>query len=205
MSAMNDDMSAHIDRMAVEAIDLMVDAVSEVPQGSWNSPSNLEAWSVGELVAHATGSATKVVTLVEGGELWGGPSLPSDWTYDDPAGRLLELSVRLRQALPAVDLDALRVSPEGEVPLRRALMYPVSDLALHSWDVRRSLGRSVELPDDLLGLCEGLVESLPEAMLRRPGAFGPAQPAPADSSRTSRLLAFLGRSVGDNCGAQPTP
>ncbi|WP_081247437.1 pyridoxal-phosphate dependent enzyme [Mycobacterium avium] len=86
-------------------------------------------------------------------------------------------------------------APQGEVPLRRALIFPVCDLALHSWDIHRCLGRQVELPPDLLALCQGLVESLPEEMLRRPGAFGPAQPAPENSSATARLMAFLGRSV----------
>jgi hypothetical protein len=66
------------------------------------------------------------------GELWG-RSEPADWTCDDPAGRLRGFADRLRKALPDADLDAPRVSPEGEVPLRRALTYPVSDLALHSW------------------------------------------------------------------------
>ncbi|MGB8387681.1 TIGR03086 family metal-binding protein [Mycobacterium sp.] len=88
-----------------------------------------------------------------------------------------------------------RTSPAGEVPLRRALTYPVSDLALHSWDVHRSQGRLVELPDDLLTLSRELVESVPEDMLRRPGGFGPAQSAPEDSTPTARLMAYLGRSV----------
>ncbi|MFZ1176020.1 MAG: TIGR03086 family protein, partial [Mycobacterium sp.] len=82
-----------------------------------------------------------------------------------------------------------------EVPLHRALTYPVSDLALHSWDVHCSQGWLIELPEDLLALCRGLVESVPEDMLRRPGGFGPAQSAPADSTPTARLMAYLGRSV----------
>ena len=77
----------------------------------------------------------------------------------------------------------MRASPEGEVPLHRALTYPVSDLALHSWDVQWSRGRLIELPDDLLALCRGLVESLPEGMLRRPGGFGPARSAPRGRRR----------------------
>jgi hypothetical protein len=39
------------------------------------------------------------------------------------------------------------------------------------------------------------VQSVPEAMLRRPGGFGPAQPAPEDATPTARLMAYLGRSV----------
>lgn len=147
-----------------------------------------------DLVGHATGSAAKIVTLVEDGEVWG-RSEPADWVCEDPAARLRELAARLRDALPGADLDAPRTSPEGEVPLHRALAYPIADLALHSWDVHRSQGRLVELPEDLLAFCRELVTSVPEDMLRRPGGFGPAQPAPGDPTPTARLMAHLGRSV----------
>jgi uncharacterized protein (TIGR03086 family) len=189
------DPTTRIRMMATEAIDLLIDAVDQTPSESWDQPSNLEGWSMRDLVGHATGSAAKIVTLVEGGEVWGAPSQPADWACNDPAARLRELAARLQDALPAADLDAMRPSPEGEVPLHRALTYPVSDLALHSWDVHRSQGRLVELPEDLLTLRRGLVESVPEDMLRRPGRFGPARSAPEDSTATARLMAHLGRSV----------
>lgn len=184
-----------IDMVAGEAIGVLIEAVEQIPSDSWDQPSNLESWSIRDLVAHATGSAAKVVTLVEGGEVWQRPSQPDDWKYEDPAARLRELAARLQDALPGADLDALRPSPQGDVPLRRALTFPVSDLALHSWDVCRSQGRLVELPDDLLGFCRALVESLPKDMLRRPGAFGSAQPVPEEATPTARLMAYLGRSV----------
>lgn len=188
------DATARTDAMATEAINLLVGAVERTPPENWDKPSNLDNWSVRDLVGHATGSAAKIVTLVEGGDVWG-RSRPVDWTSQEPALRLRELAARLRDALPGTDLDAPRPSPEGEVPLYRALTYPVSDLALHSWDVYRSQGRMVELPEDLLAFCHGLVESVPENLLRRPGGFGPAQPAPEGSTPTTRLMAHLGRSV----------
>lgn len=180
---------------AVEALDFLIDAVEQIPSGSWDQPSNLDGWSIRDLVGHVTGSAAKVVALVEGGEIWQKPSEPDDWKCDDPAGRLRELAARLQTALPCADFDAMRPSPQGEVPLRQALTFPVADLAMHGWDVHRSLGRLIDLPDDLLGFCRGLVDSLPEDMLRRPGAFGPAQPVPANATPTSRLMGHLGRSV----------
>ncbi|MDR3659654.1 MAG: TIGR03086 family metal-binding protein [Mycobacterium sp.] len=187
--------NTRIGAMAIEAIDLLIDAVDQISPESFDQPSNLEGWTVRDLVAHATGSAAKIVTLIEDGEVWGNPSQPDDWVSEDPAARLRELAARLRDALPGVDLDATRMSPEGEVALRRALTYPVSDLALHSWDVHRSQGRLAELPDDLLTLCRQLVESVPADVLRRPGGFGPARSAPEDSTPTARLMAYLGRSV----------
>lgn len=181
--------------MAAEAMGLLIEAVEQTPPDGWDHPSNLAGWSVRDLVGHATGSAAKIVALVEGGEIWG-TSEPADWICDDPAARLRELAARLRDALPGADLDAPRTSPGGEVPLRRALTYPISDLAVHSWYLHRSQGRPAELPGDLLAFCRGLVESVPEDMLRRPGGFGPAQPAPEDATPTARLMAYLGRSPG---------
>ncbi|CQD17946.1 hypothetical protein BN000_04013 [Mycobacterium europaeum] len=194
-----DETTSRIGVLATEAFGLLIDAVDHVATESWDQPSNLEGWSVRDLVGHVTGSAAKVVTLVEDGEVWNAPSEPADWICDDPAARLRELAGRLRDALPGADLDAMRVSPAGNVPLGRALTFPVSDLALHSWDLYRSQGRLIELPDDLLALCRGLVESVPEDMLRRPGGFGPAQAAPDDSTPTARLMAYLGRSVDLRC------
>ncbi|TVT17366.1 TIGR03086 family protein, partial [Amycolatopsis rhizosphaerae] len=182
------DPTARIGRLAVASLDLLIEAVAQTPPESWDRPSNLDGWSVRDLVGHATGSAAKIVALLEDGEIWG-RSEPADWVCEDPSARLRELAARLRDALPGADLDAPRTSPQGEVPLHRALTYPVSDLAIHSWDLHRSQGRLVELPQDLLAFCRELVESVPEGALRRPGAFGPAQPAPEDATPTARLMA----------------
>jgi len=188
------DATERIDRMAVRSLDLLIDAVRQTPPEALDRPSNLDGWTVRELVGHVTGSAAKVVALVEGGELWG-RSEPADWICADPAGRLSELAVRLRAALPTADLDAIRPSPQGEVPARRALAFPVADLAMHSWDLLRSQGRLVELPDEVLAFCRDMSTSLPEDVMRGSGAFGPAQPAPPDASPTATLMAWLGRSV----------
>ena len=68
---------------------------------------------------------------------------------------------RLQVALPSTDLNAMmRKSPEGEVPLHRALTFPVCDVVVHTWDVYRSQDQLVELPEDLLTFCRELVESL---------------------------------------------
>jgi uncharacterized protein (TIGR03086 family) len=177
------------------ALDLFIDAVEQTPQQNWDQPSNLEGWSVRDLVGHATGTAAKLVALVEDGEIGRSPSRPADWICEDPAGRLRELATRLAEVLPSADLTATRPSPQGGVSLLRALTFVTSDLAIHSWDLHRSQGRLIELPDDLLTLCRRLVDSVPEDMLRRPGGFGPARSAPADSTPTALLMAHLGRSV----------
>lgn len=190
-----DDPYAAIGDLSVESMNLFVDAVATVAPEAWDTPSNLEGWTIRELVGHATGSAAKVVALLEGAKIWRTASQPEDWITDEPVARLRELSATMRRALPGADFDALRPSPAGDVPLRSALGFPVADLALHSWDVHRSQGRLIELPGEVLMLTRALLGSLPEDSLRRPGAFGPAQPAPDDATPTTALMAFLGRSV----------
>lgn len=87
--------------LAVVALDLFIDAVATIGPQDWDKPSNLDGWTLRDLVGHATGSA--------------GPSQPADWIADDPAARLTELTGRLRAALPGADFDAPRPSPGGEV------------------------------------------------------------------------------------------
>ncbi|MFC7343213.1 TIGR03086 family metal-binding protein [Saccharopolyspora griseoalba] len=180
--------------VAPRALALFVDAVERTPPEAWDRTSNLGEWSVRELVGHATGSADKLVRLSERGE-FGGFSEPADYFCDDPAARLREIQQRLREVLGAADLEAPCSSPQGEVPLRRAMSFPVADLAIHSWDLHRSRGADAELPEDVLVFCREMVDAIPDEVMRRPGSFGPARPAPESATPTARLMAHLGREV----------
>jgi len=182
----NDDVAAQVGARASEAMGFLVDAVEQIPSESWDQPSNLDGWSIRDLVVHTTGSAAKLVTLAEGGEVGQEPSEP-----DDPVGQLRGLAARLKDALARADLSAM----QGDVPLHQALRFPTFGLTIHGWDVYRSQHRPVELPEDLLAFCREVVESVPEDQLRRPGLFGPAQPVPEDATPTDRLMAYAGRRV----------
>ena len=187
---MNNVAAAQVGARASEAMGFLVDAVEQIPSESWDQPSNLDGWSIRDLVVHTTGSAAKIVTLAEGGEVGQAPPEP-----DDPLAQLPNLAARLKDALAGADLNALRPSPRGEVPLHQALRFPIFGLTIHAWDVYRSQHRPVEVPEDLLAFCRQVVESVPEDELRRPGLFGPAQPVPEDATPTTRLMAYVGRSV----------
>jgi uncharacterized protein (TIGR03086 family) len=176
----NDDVAAQ----AIEAMDFLVDAAEQIPAESWDQASNLEGWTIRDLVDHTTGSAAKMVALAEGAS-------PEPTQPGDPVAQLRGLAVRLKEALARTDLSAMR----GDVPLRQALRFPVFGLTIHVWDVYRSQHRSVDVPEDLLAFCREVVESVPEHELRRPGLFGPAQPVPEDATPTDRLMAYAGRPV----------
>jgi uncharacterized protein (TIGR03086 family) len=176
----NDDVAAR----AIEAMDFLVDAAEQIPSESWDQPSNLDGWTIRDLVDHTTGSAAKMVALAEGASPE--PSQPKD-----PVAQLRGLAARLKDALARADLNAMR----GDVPLRQALRFPVFGLTIHVWDVYRSQHRPVDVPEDLLAFGREVVESVPEDELRRPGMFGPAQPVPEDATPTDRLMAYAGRPV----------
>jgi uncharacterized protein (TIGR03083 family) len=154
---------------AVEAMNFLVDAVDQIPSESWDQPSNLDGWSIRDLVVHTTGSAAKLVALAEG---------ETSEATDD----LHQLAARLRDAVAKND-------PET------ALNFPIVGLTIHAWDVNQSQHRTVEVPDDLLAFCRQVLDAVPEEDLRRPGLFGPAKPAPDDATPTARFMAFVGRST----------
>jgi len=187
-------LSEHEVTMIIEAVGFLVEAVEEIEPEKWSWPSNLAGWGIPDLVAHVTGSAAKIVALVEG---VGGqePSQPDVGEYADRATRLRGLADELQNALASADLKAIRPSPHGDVPLRQALRFPTLGLTIHAWDVYRSQARPVEVPDDLLVFCQQVLDSVPEDELRRPGMFGPARIAPEDGTPTESLMAFVGRAV----------
>jgi uncharacterized protein (TIGR03083 family) len=154
---------------AVEAMDFLIDAVEQIPSESWDQPSNLDGWSIRDLVVHTTASAAKLVALTE--------DETSEATTD-----LQHLADRLRDALAKKDPDT-------------SLSFPIVGLTIHAWDVYQSHHQPVEVPDDLLAFCRQVVEAVPEAELRRPGMFGPAKPAPEDATPTVRFMAYVGRSA----------
>ena len=156
---------------AVEAMDFLVDAVQQIPSESWDQPSNLDGWSIRDLVVHTTGSAANLVALAEG-------------ETSQPTDDLRQLAVRLKDALVKADPD-----PDT------SLSFPIVGLTIHVWDVYQSQHQPVEVPDDLLAFCRQVVEATPEDELRRPGMFGPAKPAPEDATPTARFMAYVGRAA----------
>jgi uncharacterized protein (TIGR03083 family) len=154
---------------AIEAMDFLVDAVQQIPSESWDQPSNLDGWSIRDLVVHTTGTAAKLVALA-GGET------------SEPTDDLQQLAARLKDALAKKDPDT-------------SISFPIVGLTIHVWDVYRSQHQPVEVPEDLLAFCRQVLEATPEDELRRPGMFGPARPVSDDAAPTARFMAYVGRAA----------
>src|SRR6202051_2297181 len=108
---------------AIEAMDFLLDAVQQIPSESWDQPSNLDGWSIRDLVVHTTGSAAKRVALARG-------------ETPEPTDDLQQLAVRLKDALVKADPD-----PDT------SLSFPIVGLTIHGWVVYPRLdqpGRDAE-------------------------------------------------------------
>ncbi len=83
----------------------------------------------------------------------------------------------------------------GSVPVDALLGFMAAELTVHVWDMARTAKVDERLEPALVKHSAATWKSLPEAVLRMPGMFGPAiKPAPGADAQT-KLLCFLGRPV----------
>ncbi|MEZ5219031.1 MAG: hypothetical protein R2705_09920 [Ilumatobacteraceae bacterium] len=101
----------------------------------------------------------------------------------------------MRDALATADLSVNLPGPMGPMPAEQVLGRLVaSDVLVHTWDLARAVGGDEQLPADLVaGAYSGLKPM--DAMIRRPGVFGPKTPCPEGADEQTEFLCFLGRPV----------
>ena len=94
-------------------------------------------------------------------------------------------------------LHAAIESAPAEVFTNR-LTLPSLDLTIHAWDVRGGLvhvglAEPLEFDSRTLTWLDAFKKHAPEELIRKPGMFGPEQPAPEDASPTATFMAWAGR------------
>ncbi|GAA0508559.1 TIGR03086 family metal-binding protein [Saccharopolyspora thermophila] len=182
-----------INNAAERGLELFGSVVRGVPGDQWGVATPCAGWDARDLVGHVVGVLEIGVSAIRGGSLGG--SLSPVSVGDDPVGAWERTAAVFRSEVADADLDAVRETALGAQPLSFALTFPTFDLFLHSWDLGRATGQEVRIPDDVVSWIDGFLRQLPPERLRSPNTFGPEQPAPADADPTTRLMAFLGRSV----------
>ena len=149
-------------------------------------------WSLGDLLVHMDDS---LVTMGEAAQL-GHVELDPQSLTTDP-GHLVDLVVQRACRTRAAWQKRLTSAPMGvgELALGRDTVALVGalEIAVHGWDVARTAGKDLRLPEDLaVRLYDvALAVVTPDERGRR---FGPALSVPASAPMSTRLLAHLGRS-----------
>ena len=180
-------MSEDTDRFELVAagFDQRVRAVSA---GKWDSQSPCEEWKARDVVAHVVGNYRSMAAQATGGES------ESMGANEDPLQAWGDAYDHMRVLVKDPEALAKTVSgPTGPTPFEQALGALIAmDTHVHTWDLARAVGGDERLDPNVVRFTRATLEPF-DAMLRRPGVFGPKLEPPADADEQTQLLYFLGR------------
>ena len=188
-------------RIAVQA---SVDVVSLVSADDLALPTPCDGWNLANLLAHMTvqhrGFAAAARGHGDDEAVWQTHTVAAA-VAADPAGAYAAAAADVLDAFAGADvLDASFALPElgpgAAFPAAMAIGFHHVDYVVHGWDVARTLGRSYELPDDVVAAAVPLAFVVPDGDFRTidNAPFGPAIPSTDPADDLDRILAYLGRS-----------
>lgn len=180
-------MAEEIDRYCSLA-DQFGARVEAAADDAWSKPAPCEGWTARDVVEHVTGAQRGMVAAITGEE--------PTFATDDPK-QLWRESYAAAKAALAQDgaLEKTVPGPMGEMPVAMMVGRILSsDVLVHTWDLARAIGGDEKL--DATAVTQAYSGLKPmDAMIRRPGVFGPKiDAAPGDDEQTE-FLKFLGRTV----------
>jgi uncharacterized protein (TIGR03086 family) len=185
------------------AVQASVHLVSAVTPDDLGRPTPCSGWNLGDLLAHMTVQHRGFAAAARGhGDdlaLWD-PTSVTDALSRDPAGTYFAAATDVLQAF-AVD-DSLTAhfalpefGPGATFPGDMAIGFHFIDYVVHSWDVARSIGASLDLPDDVITAALPLALAVPDGDFRTAAQapFQRAIDADASAGSMERILLHLGR------------
>ena len=186
-----------LDRRAVLA---SVEVVSRVTPEDLGRATPCSEWTLADLLAHMTVQHYGFAAAAAGGgadlALWRASPLGEDPVsdYADAADHVIAAFAEDGVAQRAFLLP--EISTETRLPGSRAIGFHFVDYIVHSWDVARSLGIALRLPEDLLRAALPIARAVPDGAQRQePGAaFKPGLPVLDQLDLLDQMVALLGRS-----------
>jgi len=169
----------------------LADAVTRLidgcPPGAWTRPSPCEDWTAYDVAQHLVDVHRRVLTRLSGGD----PTPPD--SDDDLAAAWRVESGAVRSAL-ADDRAQTPVESFGSTEPFEQLVGSLlcADTVIHTWDLARATGQDDRLDPESVASAMAFLEPN-DAMLRRPGGFGPKVDPPEGADAQTRLLCFVGR------------
>ena len=188
-------MTWPVDVAFLQGLDFFSAVVDQVPGDRWTSPSPCPGWSALDVLGHV-GFATEFGTRLLRGEspdFSGRPDPPRSAVTGDPAQWWRARVDPAASAVRGVDLTLVVDSPMGPRSIGDGLRFPSVDLFLHGWDLARSVGVEVTIPEEAMEFAHQAIDPIPEEHVRSAGVFGPAISVPPGSSAQVRFLAWAGR------------
>ena len=181
-----------------------VDVVSSVTTDDLTKVTPCAGWNLADLLIHMTVQHRGFAAAARGhgadDAVWQTGGIAEE-VASDPVGTYAAAAADVIDAFAGADvLESSFVLPElgadASFPGEMAIGFHYIDYVVHGWDVARTLGRSYELPADVLAAAVPLALFVPDGDFRAidNAPFGPAIPSTDSTSDFDRILAHLGRS-----------
>jgi len=188
------EMAWQPDAAFIEGLGFFTAAAAQPKPFDWERPSPCKGWRLLDVVGHV-GAAVRFGTklLREERPAWEPVEPPGAAVVGDPYAWWNELVDPARDAVSGVDLSRVVDSPMGARPIGQGLAFPAVDLFVHAWDVSRSAGMSIEIPDEAMEFARAVIGPIPAAQVRNQRVFGDELVAPQDATATESFIAWTGR------------
>jgi len=178
------------------AITMTTAVVDGISPDQFAAPSLCAGWDVRGELNHLVGGI-RIFTAALGGPP-AGADHDADWLGGDPHLAYHEAATADRAAWrrPGA-LDTTVHISLGALPGPMAAMVHLTEVLVHGVDLAVATGQGQHVDQRQ---CADLLTTMHRSggidAFRRPGMFGPEQPAPADATPSRQLLAYLGRTAG---------
>ena len=182
------------DAAFLQGLDFFDDVVRRVPSGHWERPSPCAGWRAIDVLGHVGAGVRFGTTLLrQGNAMWKPVDPPGGAVEGDPARWWAEIVEPARAVVSGVDLSRVVDAPRGPRAVGEGLSFPALDLFVHAWDLGRSIGVDVVIPDDAVEFGHALIDPLPERQVRSPSVFADEVTPAASSTPTEAFIAWTGR------------
>ena len=163
--------------------------VQTAANGDWSRPAPCDGWTARDVVDHVANNILHVTAGLSGAAP---QPVGSDENIVSAWNRALTAA---KSVLPTADTSQNLPGPMGPMPAEMIIGRLMSmDTLVHTWDLARAVGGDERLDADAVAHAYSGVKPM-DAMIRRPGIFGPKiEAAPGDDLQTE-FLKFLGRAV----------
>ncbi len=168
--------------------------LAEVTELDWTADTPCDDWNVRTLVAHVVTGEALVTRVLSDGGAWESQVDPSILGLNPMATWRGTVLAALESASVDGVLDALHPHAVGELPGGVIIGFRVTENLVHGWDLARSCGTDVELPETLAERCLDFWLPLAGSDVLS-GYFGSKVMPPDGASASVRLLSLLGRTA----------
>jgi uncharacterized protein (TIGR03086 family) len=159
--------------------------------------SNCEPWTVRRLASHALNNQLLWAGAVTGAQIVSPEDTMGAVPYEGDLARFADEVTDRTLVMWNTDgvLDAVHLTPLGELPGSVVANFATIDAVCHAWDLAASVGRPIEFDVEMIPAISVVVAATCTDEARDHGLIKAVASTPADASDTERLMAAAGRSI----------